>query len=334
MPNNDKKYTLDDILAEYEDTSVNSLDSSDSSDDVFSESSAHVNDDAFSDAASEEQSAESPQIEEYDNYEDCSEQDISADFSIEPMFAPADVFPDAEDEEIFSDEDESDLEATENEETEELVEDITVTSETSEPEITEIDVPQFIGDEFQTDESFDSSVKDWSAAGIAEEIEIPVVDTEISEDTEAEENEDSPETLSADTETDTEDVNDKWIVRALKAIFPVKGDSVGEVIRKIIFIVAVVVFIGAGIMLVSTLIQSKQAVDIQESNKSVIVTTLATSINEKGEVVTVLPTEEEKAQHNFDVAEYYKGINEDYVGYLEVAGCDIHEPVVQGEDND
>lgn len=320
MPN-EKKYTLDDILAEYDDNT--------DSDTV-----------SVGDAASEEAGVNGG---EYDNYEDCEEQDVSESFSAEPMFAPAEVYGEgADEEEIFADDEEDygedadigyDGDTEDGTETSEFVEAEPEENEENEPEIVGMELPEeFIGSEFQADESFDNDIKDWQAAGIAEEIELP--------ETKSEETEEVPQRLDTETaednaaEQDTGDVNDKLVTRMLKAIFPVKGDSVGEVIRKIIFIIAVVVFVGAGIMLVSTLIQSRQAIDIQESNKSVITTTVATSINEKGEVVTIKPTEDEKIQHNFDVAEYYKGINEDYVGYLEVAGCDIYEPVVQAEDNE
>ena len=128
--------------------------------------------------------------------------------------------------------------------------------------------------------------------------------------------------------------NESPAVRFFKGFVPWKGDSVWEVIRKIIFIAAVIVFVGSGCMLVSTLIQSRQAVEQKEKDKEVIVTTVATSIDESGNVITIAPTDEEVAEHRFNVAEYYKGINEDYIGYLELSGCDIAEPIVQGSDND
>lgn len=133
--------------------------------------------------------------------------------------------------------------------------------------------------------------------------------------------------------TESEDINEIWIKRFSKRIFPVKGDSVFEVIRKIIFLAAVVVFIGAGIMLASTLIQSRKAVEVQSEARSLIETTVATTIDEDGNVVTIPPTKEEQEQHNKEVAKSFKEINEDYIGYLEVSGCDIYEPVVKGEDN-
>ena len=87
-------------------------------------------------------------------------------------------------------------------------------------------------------------------------------------------------------------------------------------------------------MLVSTLVQSKQAVEEKEKDKEIIVTTAQTIIDSDGNIVEVAPTEEEKAEHRFSVAEYYKNINKDYVGYLELSGCDIADPVVKGEDNE
>ena len=141
--------------------------------------------------------------------------------------------------------------------------------------------------------------------------------------------------LSDKSEEDIDkDFNESFIKRFLKGIIPWKGDSACEVIRKIIFISASAVFIGAGCMLVSTLIQSRQAVEQKEKDREIIVTTAATAIDESGNVITIAPTDEEVAEHRFNVAEYYKGINEDYVGYLELSGCDIAEPIVKGENND
>ena len=55
-----------------------------------------------------------------------------------------------------------------------------------------------------------------------------------------------------------------------QGIIPWKGDSVFEVIRKIIFIAAVAVFIGAGIMLADTLIDSNKAVKDTAENESTV----------------------------------------------------------------
>ncbi|MBQ8826821.1 MAG: sortase [Oscillospiraceae bacterium] len=120
----------------------------------------------------------------------------------------------------------------------------------------------------------------------------------------------------------------------LQGIIPWKGDSVFEVIRKIIFIAAVAVFIGAGIMLITTLGDSHTAVEDAGKNEEIIATTVATTINSDGEVVTVAPTEDEIIEHNIDVMQKYKEISENVIGYIELSGCDLFQPIVQGEDND
>lgn len=132
----------------------------------------------------------------------------------------------------------------------------------------------------------------------------------------------------------TDNAAEKDKLAFIKGIIPWKGDSVFEIIRKIIFIAAVCVFVGAGIMLASTLVQSKKAISDSDEIKSLVTTTVATTVDSEGNIVTIAPTEEEIEEHNFDVMTYYKDINEDVVGFIELEGCDIYQPVVQGDDND
>lgn len=182
------------------------------------------------------------------------------------------------------------------------------------------------GDSGKTEES------DGNEAEMQKETEIPrISEAEAEVNTN---NGNDPETDSISINDIDNEFNESIFKRFLKAIFPWKGDNVWEVIRKIIFIAAVAVFVGAGCMLVSTLVQSKQAVEEKEKDKEIIVTTAQTIIDSDGNIVEVAPTEEEKAEHRFSVAEYYKNINKDYVGYLELSGCEIADPVVKGEDNE
>ena len=322
----DKKFTLDDILEEYKQKSADGPgenDSEESSDSKVPE---------------QENTAEDP---EYDNYEDGEEQDISAGFSPEPMFAPA---------ELFDSEVPKDADMTVDEEEESISpEDITLDNDEDIPEDTaeeelvaeEVSPENDDTDSIETEETEtdEPEAATWEENGVPQEITAAEIAPEIMEnETEmpekATETAEPPKEENIPQDAETEDVNDRWIKKFLKGIFPVKGDGIGEIIRKIIFLAAMIVFIGAGVMLISTLIQSKAAQEVKEQVKSVITTTVATYIDEDGNVQTVAPTEEEIAQHNFDVAEYFKKINKDYVGYLEVEGCDIHEPVVQGKDND
>ena len=297
--------------------------------------------------ASPAEQADASGQEEYDDYEDGEEQELSAEFAQEPMFRPAELFdgssadpvneedPEPEEEEfetseeIFADEDDGD-----NEDSGELSEEDQELIEETEPETGTYE-------EFPEEDSRDEEVHTWAENGIPGE--ITDIDVDVPEETDGGEEygkteEDAPpvslEKKPAEFSEEPEDADDKWLTRLAKSIFPAKGDSVGEIIRKIVFLIALTVFIGAGVMLASTLIQSAAARRDGEAAKELIMTTVGTYIDEDGNFVTIAPTEEEKAQHLRDVADFYKNINSDYVGYLEVEGCDIYTPIVQGEDND
>lgn len=138
-----------------------------------------------------------------------------------------------------------------------------------------------------------------------------------------------PEPVTLTAEEAAEDTAKKAKKNILKEILPWKGDTVFEMIRKIVFIIAVIIFIGAGVMLASTLIQSNRAVKDLEKIKEVVTTTAKTTIDSEGNVITVAPTEEEEQQHNIDIMSYYKGISDKVVGFIELEGCDIYQPVVQ-----
>lgn len=344
----DKKFTLDDILAEYE--------NKDHDPDGVPDEKAPVPADDKAGKPDNEAVSDVHDDPEHDDYEDGEEQDISGIEADGPMFAPVGLFGEDTDDvpeeksgdtagaEETSADDSDDTEAKEelfaddNDDDTEINEELLV-EETPDEETSDVH-----GEAAPDIDEEDTSAAEWSesvaeeAAAYAEILTgMPEEDTGETEDTSAAVQEEAAVPTAAVSDENTEaaeDVNDKWVVRFLKGIFPVKGDSIGEIIRKIIFLIAVIVFIGAGIMLVSTLIQSRAAQDIKEQAKSIITTTAATYIDDEGNVQTIPPTEEEVAQHNFDVAEYYRKINSDYVGYLEVEGCDIYEPVVQGEDND
>lgn len=139
----------------------------------------------------------------------------------------------------------------------------------------------------------------------------------------------NPKPVTLTAEEAAEDNAKKAKKNILKEILPWKGDTVFEMIRKIVFIIAVIIFIGAGVMLASTLIQSNKAVKDLEQIKEVVTTTAKTTIDSEGNVITVAPTEEEEQQHNIDIMSYYKGISDKVVGFIELEGCDIYQPVVQ-----
>lgn len=138
-----------------------------------------------------------------------------------------------------------------------------------------------------------------------------------------------PEPITLTAAEAAEDNAKKAKKNILKELLPWKGDTVFEMIRKIVFIIAVIIFIGAGVMLASTLIQSDRAVKDLEQIKEVVTTTAKTTIDSEGNVITIAPTEEEEQQHNIDIMSYYKGISDKVVGFIELEGCDIYQPVVQ-----
>lgn len=119
----------------------------------------------------------------------------------------------------------------------------------------------------------------------------------------------------------------------IQGIIPWKGDSAGEVIRKIVFIASTGVFVAAAIMLISTLIQSREMVETAKEIEEKVTTTVATSILDDGEVVTILPSQEERESHAESVMNDFVNISDNVKGFLEIPACDIYAPVVQGDDN-
>ncbi len=318
MPNNEeKKYTVDDILEEYSaDEVTEDNDKAEAISDIYKPTES-FEDNVQIESISEETEQVTEEISEDDMNDDSveiSEEIIEEDKS---EAEKADV--------VFNDE-----KSVEEMTPEEFVlseaalwENNIGSIEFTENEVTEL-VSANDSNEEQTEAAEEEPTSENAEAGVPAE----------EEKEEAAEPSSADEKKEIEPEMQNEDVNDKFLKRMLKSLFPWKGDSIGEIIRKIIFLAAVIVFIGAGVMLVSTLMQSEEAVEEKKENQSIITTTVATTIDSDGSIITIAPTEEEIAEHNFNVAEHYKSINEDYIGYLEIEGCDIYEPIMQGDDND
>ena len=330
MPNNEeKKYTVDDILREFEEGfDESSVQESISEENVekagFDEEEINLAADNFVEITekiseqNEENAVENEAVEEITEDEYDEEDDLN--ICSEELEADRSEAENAE----FSFNDEKTIEEMVLEEAKLWKENI----ETK--EFTESDAALLVPD-VQSEAAEKTETLQVISAETEKEDDI----TEKKEDSAAEIADNKiVEELQADNIIETEDVNDKFLKKFFKGLLPWKGDGIGEIIRKIIFLVAVTVFIGAGIMLVSTLMQSEEAVEEKKENQSIITTTVATTVDSEGNVVTIAPTEEEIAEHNFNVAEHFKSINEDYIGYLELDGCDIYEPIMQGDDND
>lgn len=141
------------------------------------------------------------------------------------------------------------------------------------------------------------------------------------------------ETESSPDKEDKADVPEKKR-SFIQGIIPWKGDSAGEVIRKIVFIASTCVFAAAAIMLISTLVQSQETIEYSDEIKEKVTTTVATSILENGETVTVPPTIEERESHAESVVNDFVSISGNVRGFLEIPACEIYLPVVQGTDNE
>ena len=134
-------------------------------------------------------------------------------------------------------------------------------------------------------------------------------------------------------------------VRVLSAIFPVKGDGVGESVRKIIFDIAVVAFVisGGSVLhdILDETIQDKVvdtqiAEDYKEFEEDKTFEEIRGMINLSDNQIKVIEDEKPGIQASF--LELYAQ-NSDIVGWIRVGSKDdpiinINYPVVQAEDNE
>ncbi len=215
----------------------------------------------------------------------------------------------------------ADLDSEEIEEDETVPEDIDETDDT----VNDISDDEIIDDEADPEKTDTPTEEETSPEDKTEKADNSESETVRTDDIPAF----NPEPVTLTAEEAAEDTAQKAKKNILKEILPWKGDTVFEMIRKIVFIIAVIIFIGAGVMLASTLIQSNRAVKDLEKIKEVVTTTAKTTIDSEGNVITIAPTEEEEQQHNIDIMSYYKGISDKVVGFIELEGCDIYQPVVQ-----
>ncbi len=214
-------------------------------------------------------------------------------------------------------------------ESEDIEEDETVPEDTDETD-DDVSDEEIIDDEPESDEASPEEAAPTEKESSPEEKTDSTESVSESETVQADDIppfEPEPITLTADEAA--EDNSKKEKKNILKELLPQKDDTVFEMIRKIVFIIAVIIFIGAGVMLASTLIQSNRAVKDLEQIKEIVTTTAKTAIDSEGNVITIAPTEEEEQQHNIDIMSYYKGISDKVVGFIELEGCDIYQPVVQ-----
>ena len=111
-----------------------------------------------------------------------------------------------------------------------------------------------------------------------------------------------------------------------RGLFPRKGDSAGEITRKIILIISILAIIGSSAWILNDLVLQPYLADRMNNNLSkTLVNTYTNEIVNKFEDLSEsdkkLTTKELLAK------------NKEYVGWLTVSGADISLPVVKAEDN-
>jgi len=121
-------------------------------------------------------------------------------------------------------------------------------------------------------------------------------------------------------------------IKFLKSIFPWKGDSTTEIIRKIVLIAAVIILVICLPILGKRIYQRMQFAN--ENNKLSELVDLSEGTEDKWAQLkaqypdVVFP---EGMQYKF--AKLY-ALNQDMVGWLKIEGTTIDFPIVQGKDND
>lgn len=110
----------------------------------------------------------------------------------------------------------------------------------------------------------------------------------------------------------------------VKGLIPWKGDSVGEIIRKIVFLVSIVALCAAVLIIID-----KYMFEPERQRNEYQSSILQLGNHEPtAEEIAELP---EKAI-NTEYAPFY-AINNDFVGWLSIKGINVNYPVVQGKNN-
>ena len=137
----------------------------------------------------------------------------------------------------------------------------------------------------------------------------------------------SGETGIADTEENQGESGKKekkpnFFIRLIKGIIPWKGDTVGLVIRKLVFIAALIVFLATAIPLLADVLSM-----VKDEQVSKQLSQLYLDAEDDSEV----------SENSKEILPSFKKlleINPDTVGYLKIDGTIIDYPVVKTDDND
>lgn len=125
----------------------------------------------------------------------------------------------------------------------------------------------------------------------------------------------------------------KGFGKIVEATFPMKGDSVKEIIRKIVVIISLLVLIGCGIYFAVNFANKKQN-ENEITNLAQMMESSEKDVDEWSNIRQKYPDVKFPSGMQAKFAELY-AINPDLVGWIRVNGLDIDMPVVQkSKDND
>lgn len=141
------------------------------------------------------------------------------------------------------------------------------------------------------------------------------------EDAQAAFEEKSAELAESGKETEAPKKKHNVFYRMAKSVIPWKGDNAGLVIRKLVFIIALIVFLATAIPLLADILSmyKDEKVSKDISNMYQLDNNIDVPENSKD----ILPSFKKLLE-----------INPDTVGYIKIDGTVIDYPVVRGEDND
>ncbi|MDD6807166.1 MAG: class B sortase [Oscillospiraceae bacterium] len=137
--------------------------------------------------------------------------------------------------------------------------------------------------------------------------------------------------VNEDGDSNNEIENTSKFKRILAAIFPMKGDPVKEIIRKIVVIVAALVFIICMIRLLVIFIGTRSNAS-DTSELSGIMSSSETSETDWSSIYNKYPDVQFPSGMQPKFADLYV-INNDLVGWIRIPGLDIDHPVVQTTDD-
>lgn len=125
----------------------------------------------------------------------------------------------------------------------------------------------------------------------------------------------------------------KGFEKVASATFPMKGDSVKEIIRKLVVIISLIVLIGCGIYFAVNFANKKQN-ENEITNLAQMMNSSEKDVDEWANIRQKYPDVKFPSGMQAKFAELY-AINPDLVGWIRVNGLDIDLPVVQkSKDND